>query len=456
MSLFEQFPTHTYQQWVTQVTKELKGQPLDALTTFTRDGLPIKPMYTREDFAGLAPQPWKANPGWALVEEVVVEDETTANQKILACLNAGANGLLLYVFDDVNLENLLKEVLMEHINLHFVVEGDGARVLKNWLDLAKSRGVDLQKLSGTINIDPVEASARQGFWQKSAADDMKTVDDMAQLTQGNIRVFCMNNNLFANAGATAAQQLGIALAHMHEYLLVANTNKGFWLNMAIGSQYFEEIAKFRAIRRLWLFLQEQYTFSPQPLHLYAETGLRNKTIYDPWVNMLRSTTEAMSAALGGADEIMLRSYDSTFHKPQSQGERVARNQQLILAYESYFDRVADPSSGSYFIEELTAQLAAAGWDFFKEIEKNGGLIKSLENGWLQEVIEESHRQEQIKFDNNELPLLGSNLYPNAKERMKFQVKEGAFHQSPAKQTPIRPVVARRLSEDYESKRLEQE
>jgi methylmalonyl-CoA mutase len=451
MNLFEEFTPHTYQQWVDQVTRELKGKPLDSLTTFTADGLPIKPMYTGEHPVGS--QPVKSANGWVLVEECTVEDATEANQQILNSLKNGTNGLLLYVYDDVNLEVLLKDVLMQHIHIHFVVEGDGKKVLANWLKLAADQSIDAEKLQGSINIDPIEAAARQGFWKVDAATDVAEVALIAAQAPQNIRTLCVNNNLFANAGATPAQQLGIALAHMHEYILATDTNQGFWLNMAIGSQYFEEIAKFRAIRRLWQQLQVAYNLQPVPLHLYAETGMRNKTIYDPWVNMLRSTTEAMSAALGGADEILVRAYDSTFQHPQTLGERVARNQQLVLAYESYLDRVTDPAAGSYFIEQLTEQLAAKGWEFFKEIENQGGLVQAIENNWLQQKINESHQAEQALFDSGKLNLLGSNIYPNKNEKMKGEIQQAAFSQKRIAEAPFLQVIASRLSEGYETARL---
>jgi len=454
MNLFEEFTPHTYQDWVAQVTRELKGKTLESLTTFTADGIAIKPMYTGSVAA--SNQPVKTANGWILVEEYTVENPKEANKKILSALKNGANALLLYVYDDVNLTALLQDVLMQHIHIHFVVEGDGRKVLANWQKLANTQGININQLHGSINIDPIEAAARQGFWKKDAAADLAEVASLAQLSPQNIRTLCVNNNIFANAGATPAQQMGIALAHMHEYILATNTNNGFWLNMAIGSQYFEEIAKFRAMRRLWHQLQKEYDFEPMPLHLYAETGLRNKTIYDHWVNLLRSTTEAMSAALGGADEILVRAYDSTFQNPQTLGERVARNQQLVLAYESYFDRVADPAAGSYFIEQLTEQLAAKGWEFFKEIENEGGLVQAIEKNWLQQKINESHRAEQAMFDSGKLNLLGSNIYPNKNEKMKAQIQHAAISQKPIEEAPFLQIIARRLSEAYETKRLSEE
>jgi methylmalonyl-CoA mutase len=161
----------------------------------------------------------------------------------------------------------------------------------------------------------------------------------------------------------------------------------------------------------------------------------------------------MSAALGGADEILVRAYDSTFQHPQTLGERVARNQQLVLAYESYLDRVTDPAAGSYFIEQLTEQLAAKGWEFFKEIENEGGLVQAIENNWLQQKINESHQAEQALFDAGKLNLLGSNIYPNKNEKMKGEIQQAAFSQKRIAEAPFLRVIASRLSEGYETARL---
>jgi methylmalonyl-CoA mutase len=179
-------------------------------------------------------------------------------------------------------------------------------------------------------------------------------------------------------------------------------------------------------------------------------------MYDPWVNMLRSTSEGMSAILGGCDELLLRSYDATYRKPVPLGYRVARNQQLVLAYESYFGAVKDPSAGSYYIEELTEELAEKGWEFFKQIEAQGGMIAALENGYIQTEIEKSQEQEQALFNEGRLPLLGTSIYPNKNEKLKQEVESALYAMPPTGATAIRPVVQRRLSEAMEKSRLDAE
>lgn len=455
-NLFAEFSPSAYQDWQAQTVKDLKGKPFDVLQRETRNGVPIQPLYTAENTApNKNVQPWFEEPGWVTVEEIVVTDEVEANKTALAALQAGANGLLFYVFDTVRVATLLRDILMQHISIHFVVDGNAKEVLNQWLEEAKKRAISLEALSGSINSDPIESAARTGNWVASADEDLTALAALVDNAAPNIRCICVNTNLFANAGATPAQQLGIALAHIHEYLLRVGFAHapGVWLNMSIGAEYFPEIAKFRAMRRLWQFLLAQYEVAPVPLHLFAETGIRNKTMYDAWVNMLRSTSEAMSAILGGCNELLVRSYDVTFRAPSTLGSRVARNQQLVLAYESYFGRVHDVAAGSYFIEDLTEDLAQKGWEVFQHIESLGGLIACLENGYIQDIVERAAADEQALFDAGKLPLLGTSIFPNANEFLAKEVTHPMFGLEPEEPLTIRPVVPKRLAEGLEQERL---
>ncbi len=457
-SLFSAFAPHAHQDWVAQVRTELNGKPIESLESFTPDGLKIHPMYS-PDFPKqkISGQPTSAGAAWIVMEEIVVNTEAEANKEALDKLNRGANGLLFYAYADVDLEVLLKDILMQHVTLHFVIEGNANLVLEQWLHIAKARGLNIDNLKGSINIDPIETAARTGNWQQDEDADLEALGELLENAPENIKTLCVNANIYGNAGATSAQQLGFALAHAFDYLERFGTRhaNAVWMNMAIGGNYFEEIAKLRAMRRLWKFLLNQLEAPDSTLQLYAETGFRNKTIYDPWVNMLRSTTEAMSAAIGGADEILLRPYSATFKEPLEFGNRVARNQQLILAYESYFNRVVDPAAGSYFVENLTEELATKAWEIFKEIEAQGGMIAALKEGYVQYMIAVAAAKEQELFDAGKLNLLGSNIYPNKAEMMKEEVEEPLFSGVP-KETQLRPIIARRLAEGLEKDRLEEE
>lgn len=457
--LFTEFESSTYTEWQEKTHKDLRGKPFEELFNHTSDNILVNPLYVPQILKNqISPQPVSDNEGWVVVEEILVNDEKEANKKALDFLNKGANGLLFYVVEDTNIEVLLKDILLEHITLHFVVDGSGMDILNQWMKVAEERNIDPVKLSGTINIDPIENAARTGNWREGEEDDLTALEELVEACPPSIKAICINNNLFGNAGATPAQQLGLALAHTHEYLLRVGTKHAsrFWVNMSIGRRYFREIAKFRAMRRLWRFMLSHYDQGATPLTLYAETGIRNKTIYDPWVNMLRTTTEGMSAAIGGCDEMLLRSYDAYYRESSILGDRTARNQQLILAYESYFSQVKDVAAGSYYTEELTEELAKKGWEFFKNIEAMGGMIKALKSGYIQDVIEQAHNHEQELFDEGRLNLLGANLFPNKDERMAKEVTNPLYAMPIEDRVVVRPVVPRRLSEKMEKERLAEE
>ena len=457
-SLFSAFSPNSYNDWLEKVNKDLKGKPLESLDTFTPDGLRIHPLYASEfPKQTITEQPASKHADWVIVEEFIVADEEETNALALDKLKRGATGLLFYVYANVNLEVLLKDILFEHIPIHFVVEGSAQHVLDKWLDLSKTRGIEPAQLHGSINTDPIENAARTGNWQRDAEADLLVLKDVVRHAPKGVKTLCVNANIYGNAGATSAQQLALALSHIYEYINRFGDNymHSLWLNMAIGGQYFEEISKFRAMRRLWRFLLDSLNLPQTYLPIYAESGFRNKTIYDPWVNMLRNTTQGMSAAIGGADEILLRAFNITYKVPQEFGNRIARNQQLIMAEESYLDKVRDPASGSYFIENMTEEMAGKAWEIFQNIEAKGGLIAGLQDGWIQDMVEESARIEQMRFRAGKYPLLGSNLYANKEEKMTDEIEEPLFSLIP-EDTTIRPIVANRLAEDYEKERLQQE
>jgi methylmalonyl-CoA mutase len=259
------------------------------------------------------------------------------------------------------------------------------------------------------------------------------------------------------------QQLAYALAHANEYLNHASASLSnlslseveMTFHLAIGSNYFFEIAKIRALRKLYATLAKEYG-AKETCHIIAKPSKRNKTLYDYNVNLLRSTTECMSAVLGGADAVCNLPYDALYHKSNEFGERIARNQLLVLKNESYFDTVSNAADGTYYIESLTDELAEKALQLFKEIESNGGLLKQLKEGTIQKKIKESAQKEQQRFDSGELKLLGTNFHPNKNDRMKADLELFPFVKHNPTKTLIAPIVEKRISEITEQERLKLE
>jgi methylmalonyl-CoA mutase len=223
----------------------------------------------------------------------------------------------------------------------------------------------------------------------------------------------------------------------------------------VGTNYFFEIAKLRAMRLLFNLVAKEYNHNLE-CHLLVSPTKRNKTIYDYNINMLRTTTECMSAIIGGANAIANLPYDSLYHKDNEFGDRIARNQLLILKNESYFDKVNNPADGSYYIETLTTQLAEKALVLFKDIEASGGFLKQLNEGIIKRKIQESADKEQELFDSGKEILLGTNKYPNKDDRMKQDLELFPFVKIKPRKTLITPIIEKRLAEKAEQERLDLE
>lgn len=261
-------------------------------------------------------------------------------------------------------------------------------------------------------------------------------------------------SLYQNAGANITQQLAYALAQANEYLNHFNGAIGneIVFNVAVGTNYFFEIAKLKALRVLWNSLAQEYNCKTT-CHIITTPSKRNKTIYDYNTNMLRTTTECMSAILGGADTVDNLPYDAIFHKDNEFGERISRNQLLILKNESYLNKVSNPTDGSYYIENLTHQLADKALELFKDIERQGGLLTQLKEGTIQRKIKEAAQKEQQLFDDGKEVLLGTNKHPNPNDKMKNDLELYPFVKTNPRKTLIEPIIERRLAETMEQNRL---
>lgn len=448
--LFEGFSPTSPEEWKAQIEKDLRGKDYNTLISQTPDGFSIQPFYHRSQI-DVSGQPFKAMAKWDIVQEILVEDSKAANKEALDHLNRGATSLLFYCNGDVNLAQLFEGIQIEFIRTNFVVEGDASVLAENFKSLISSRGLNASEIAGSVNIDCLESIARTGNWKAGEEADFENIKKLNASLPKHIKGLCINANLFANAGATLSQQLGIALSMVYEYVhrLELKDTNSFWINFALGSDYFGEIAKLRAFRRLWAQLNSELDFEQSEAFIYAETALRNKTILDGYNNMIRTTSESMAAAIGGANEISVKGFSHTFKAPDFFGERIAKNQQNMLEHESHMNAVNDISQGSYFIETLTEELATKGWELFKEIEKCGGYVETMKSGWLQEQVELSADVEQKAFDDQKVVLIGANKYAKQDENLKEIIEHGMFARKD-KDTVIKRIVPTRLSEKLEA------
>ena len=446
--LFSEFDPVSAKAFKQKIQYDLKGAEYNSLLWHSPEGIDVKPFYHSEDVKNIVKIP--NHPGnWNIAQEIFILDPKVSAQTANDAISKGAEALFLKADEKFKIPDLFNNLENISIPLYFnlwFLEPDFANAL---VEEAGKRGIVV-----FLNCDIIGNLARSGNWFMGLEPDFKALGQVLYKNPTE-KVISIDSGLYQNAGANMVQQLVYALAHANEYLnYFGEKLKDSLLTFRVstGGNYFFEIAKIRALRLLYSALAKEYQL-PETCHIIATPTRRNKVIYDYNTNMLRTTTECMSAVLGGADTILNLPYDALYHKTNDFGERISRNQLLVLKEESYFDKVSNPAEGSYYIESLTQQLAEKSLKLFKELEAGGGFLKHLKAGILQRKIKESAAKEQELFDSGKKILLGTNKYPNPDDRMKDDLELYPFVKTKPRKTLIEPIIPRRLAEKLEQERL---
>lgn len=453
--LFPEFDGVSAKQWKQKIQYDLKGADYnETLVWKSPEGIHVKPFYHRDDFA----EEFNPIPGqpknWAIVQSVFIDDEIIANKLAKDAVARGAEAVLFSAKSEFDIDVVFKEFPFDKARLYFDFNFLSAAFLNKLKPFFK----DISEEKVRYNIDTIGKLAQTGNWFHNQEKDFEILNALT-ISGASANILSVDAALYQNAGANIIQQLAYALAHANEYLNYFDKKSIGDLNLtfkfAVGSNYFFEIAKLRAFRKLYASLAKAYDVK-ETCHIVAMPSKRNKTIYDYNVNLLRTTSESMSAVLGGADAVSNLAYDALYHKSNEFGERIARNQLLILKNESYFGVVGNPVDGTYYIESLTDELAQKALNIFKEIEKGGGFLSQLNDGVIQKKIKESAEKEQERFAKEELKLLGTNYHINTDDRMKHELELYPFQKRNPVQTVIEPILAKRLASEIEQERLKQE
>ena len=444
--LFDEFNGVSPAEWKQQIQVDLKGADYnETLLWKTEEGITVKPFYTKEDRTNTKVNtPQK---GFAICQSTFIDDEKKANAFAIDSLQRGASSIHFLAKKEFDYKTLLKGIDTENTTIYFsfdFLSSEFTKGLASFINSSKSY----------FNIDVIGHLASSGNWYSNLKNDHTQLEEIAKATQNAI---CVDASIYQNAGATITQQLAYALAHANEYLnhFGSTVASNIHFNFSVGSNYFFEIAKLRAFRILWDSLLKEYN-TDTTAHIFAEPSKRNKTIYDYNVNMLRTTSECMSAILGGANTVSNSSYDKIFHQPNEFGERISRNQLLILQQESELAEAQNIADGAYYIETITQQLAQKALEIFKQIEQGGGFLKQLKEGVIQRKIKESADKEQQLFDSGELVLLGTNKIQNENDKMKNDLEVSPFLKIRNEKTLIQPIIQKRLAEKLEQERLQDE
>ncbi|NDW13384.1 methylmalonyl-CoA mutase small subunit [Bacteroides sp. 214] len=441
--LFSDFSPVSTEQWMEKVTADLKGADYEKkLVWKTNEGFKVKPFYRQEDLEGLkttdalpGEYPYlrgtRKNNSWMIRQEICVECPEEANAKALDILSKGIDSLSFSIkgkdLDEAYIETLLNNIHAEAVELNFsTCQRQVVKLAEILVAYFHKKDYNSKELRGSINYDFFNKMLKNG---KEKGDLVQTSKALIEAIQPLplYRVLNVNAISLNNAGAYISQELGYALAWGCEYIqqlteiglpasLIAKRIK---FNFGISSNYFLEIAKFRAARLLWSNIVAQ--FKPEDLtgsacmQAHAETSTYNLTLFDAHVNLLRTQTEAMSAALAGVDSITVTPFDKTYQTPDDFSERLARNQQLLLKEESHLDKVVDPAAGSYYIENLTISIAKEAWNIFLKVQEEGGFYAAVKAGSVQQAINETGKNRHKAIAQRKEVLLGTNQYPNFTE-----------------------------------------
>lgn len=478
--LFKEFQPVSSEDWRNKIVEDLKGADYDKKMIWrTAEGFNVNPFYRKEDLPkgcdSAMPGKYPFTRGnsmsnnWLIRQNIKIADAAEANAKAKKMIAEGVDSLAFKVKGKLvtpkYIPTLLAGIDAEKIELNFnVCVGKVVEFTALLAEYYRQRGFNLDNIRGSVEYDPIGKELHVGKVIENYTEVIKALIEITSCMP-KFRCIAVNSSKLNNAGAYIAQELGYALAWGNEYMS-ATTEAGIpadivarniKFNMGISSNFFMEIAKFRAARMLWAKIVKQY--NPEcdcacKMIVHAETSQFNLTIFDAYVNMLRTQTEAMSAAIAGVESISVTPYDTVYEAPTDFAQRIAKNQQLILKHESHLDKVADPAGGSYYIESLTASIAAEAWKLFLTIENEGGFHKAVKDGKVQADVEATGNSRRTALAKRKEILLGTNQYPNFNETTEGKRPLGGCGCGCGCHNPEGITLAtKRLGEDFEQLRI---
>ncbi|MDE7345659.1 MAG: methylmalonyl-CoA mutase small subunit [Muribaculaceae bacterium] len=445
--LFDMFPPISTDEWMAKINVDLKGADFNKkLVWRTNEGFNVMPFYRKEDIEGLpsvgtmpGQYPYvrgtKTNNDWLIRQQILGEtaEEINANAKHAIDKGVESLGISMRGLEATDLAVVLEGIDLKKIEVNIICCPRKAEdMAKALVALVENAGAS-ESFKGSIGFNPFKRLLKHGLeFPKDIKETALAVYEAVKPVTG-LRCFAVDSFLLNNAGAYITQELGYALAWGAEWMTLmteagltpCEVNKRIKFNMGISSNYFMELAKFRAARMLWAEIVKAYGAEEEccKMTVHAVTSEFNMTIYDAHVNLLRSMTETMSAALAGVDSIETLPFDLIYTTPDEFSERIARNQQHLLRDESHLDKVVDPAGGSYYIETLTCSIAAQAWKVFNEVEDNGGFYEMLKKGEIQAKVNESGVKRHLDVARRKEILLGTNQYPNVNEMALDKIKK---------------------------------
>jgi len=482
--LFSGFPPVGAGVWEEKIREDLKGADPDKLFWHMLDGISVKPYYLREDIRSLpfincsaGEYPFlrgnrSKNNDWEISQDIIIDSFHEANRKAIYLLE---KGVIIPRFipgkkipAKINqLEELVTGIDLQSVPVMFSLPANDFSILELLYELAQKKSFDPEKIKGAVNLDPLGNLFRTGNYFENEEKDMLVVKNAISFGIKHLpsfRILAINPDLFHNAGATISQELGFTIATAVEYmsaltelgLTASDISACTSFHFATGSDFFPEIAKLRAARLMWAVITD--TFSPGKaesckMRIDCSGSSWSQTTRGKYNNLLRATTQAMSAVLGGADSLLVLPFDYASGNGDDFSERLARNIQLILREEAYFNKVVDPAGGSYYIENLTNLLSEKAWSLFLDIEKAGGILKAFSKGIIQDMIEKKAHEKFTRIENNSDKIVGVNCFPDPDEKQSRDPRTREKEAFPAGKIIAKPLRKLRATLNYEQQTI---
>lgn len=448
--LFKEFNPVTKKEWIDKANFDLKGASFDKKLVWKNlSKIDIQPFYNTEDQQEFLNNTGENSKLLINYRSIKVKSAKNGNKLAVKAVEEGINGLL---FDlkkiDVSVEKLLKNIDLNKVSISFKLRSNATDIIKEFISYVKKKNVTTENVKGYVDLDIIPKYVTTG---KIKTDKFDTVREITEITKDfpNYKAITISGGIYLDSGANQVQEVAYTLNSLVCFIQILSKNgidiqtlfDNLHFELAIGSEYFVEISKFRAFNSLLHMVAKKYDVNDFSFTVTAKTSIWNKSVTDANTNMLRATTEAMSAILGNVDGVLIDPYDKEFNKPSDFSSRIAGNISTILKEESYFGKVSNPVDGSYYMEEVSTKIANKALELFKSIEKYGGYYLAFENVIIQQQIAEICLIKVKLISQRRLAMVGVNKYPNLMETIDAKILSNGFSKSNSKKTVLKPKRA---------------
>lgn len=450
--MFKEFESISENNWKQQIQFDLAGKDYNSeVNWISNEGINVKPFFT-DKYKSV--NNFYIPEHWNICQDIYLKKESVSNQEIKKLISQEVYDLTIHIKkESINVDLLFNDIDITHINIYFKIDNFNEIILSKLDNYAKEN-----KSLFHLDHDLLGNYLSTGNWNNNYTKEIEIFKKVIKKLTHFKSLIQLKSSNFQESGANIIQEISYSMCQANEYINLFGNSiiKQLNFEIAIGSNYFFEIAKIQAYRILWKTISNSYGFPINDVHIITIPSSRNKTIYDYNNNIVRSTSECMAAVLGGADSIKNFNYDSIYKNKNEFSTRISINQLLILKHECHIDKVKNPISGSYYISYLVDELAKKSFNLFKELDSNSSFLNLLKNGIIQRKIKENAQKEQNNYDSKFEILVGSNLYINKDEKMKEQIEVNPFPTRKSEKTFIEPITKKRLAAETEKKRLNNE